>query len=77
MSRNIVYLIIKLKDLLIDMCIIVLFVEKLFIMNVRCPERCGVIGTTLAVCTSMLSLVLALQVYVARANLAQKGHRQA
>ena len=63
----------KIKNLLIGMCIIVLFVEKLYIMNVRPPEGCGASGTALAAVTSLLSMAL---LWLVRANLGQKGHRQ-
>ena len=50
----------KLNLLLLDMCIIILFVEILYIVNTKLPGVCGVTGTRPAVGISLLSLVLLL-----------------
>ena len=63
MSRKIVNQMTKLNHLLLDVCIIILVEEILYITNVNPQEVCGVTGTTPAVGTSLLSLVLPLQMW--------------
>ena len=48
---------------MIGMLLIVLFVEKLYIVNVKLPEGSGVSGTALVTVTSLLSLASLLQMW--------------
>ena len=55
-SRKMLYCIVKAKKFLIHMLLIVLFVEKLYIVNVKLPEGNRMSGTALATATSLLCL---------------------
>ena len=56
MSRKIQALVIKLKYLVLDMCIIVLLGELVYTMNTRLQEVCEETGTTPALGTGLLCL---------------------